>query len=91
MLTMSQIHSIRQLKQNGYRNSEIAKKENVDAKAVRKYLEREDFSPEPPTVTEKASILDPYKGIIHSWLEEDKKHWRKQKHTAQRVFARLIE
>ena len=50
-----------------------------------------DFSPEPPVTQEKPSKLDPFKPIIHEWLEEDKKHWRKQHHTAQRVYERLIE
>ena len=33
--------------------------------------------------------LDPYKVLIDSWLKEDKKHNRKQRHTAKRVFERL--
>lgn len=88
---MSQINNIRDLKQMGYRNSEIAEKEKVDVKTVRKYLQQEDFSPIPPIITERPSNLDPYKGIIHDWLNEDKKHWRKQQHTAERVHTRLAE
>ena len=33
----------------------------------------------------------PSNPIIHEWLDEDKKHWRKQHHTAQRVYERLVE
>lgn len=91
MLSMSQIHCIKDLSQKGYRIGEIAKQTGTDVKTVRKYLQQEDFSPEPPIVTAKPSIVDPYKAIIHSWLEEDKKHWRKQHHTAKRVYERLVE
>jgi transposase len=91
MLDMSQINSIRDMKQMGFKNSEIAKEKKVDLKTVRKYLEMEDFSPSPPTKEERPSNLDAYKGIIRNWLNEDKKHWHKQGHTAQRVFTRLVE
>ena len=90
MLNMSQINYIRDLKEKGYRNTEIAREAKADAKTVRKYLMQEDFSPEPPIVEERPSNLDPYKRIIGDWLEEDKKHWRKQHHTARRVYDRLV-
>jgi hypothetical protein len=42
------------------------------------------------TFTEQhVSILDPFNPTINSCLEEDKKHWYKQHHTAMRVFNRL--
>ena len=88
---MSQVHSIREMNQRGYRISEIAKETGADEKTVRKYIQQEDFSPEPPTVATRPSILDSYKEVIYSWLEEDRKYWRKQHHTAERVFQRLRE
>lgn len=91
MLTMSQINHIKDLSNCGYRISEISEKTGADPKTIRKYLSQDDFSPEPPVVQTKPSKLDPFKPIIDEWLEEDKKHWRKQHHTAQRVFDRLVE
>lgn len=90
MLTMSQINHIKDLSNCGYRISEISKKTGADPKTIRKYLSQEDFSPDPPVVLSKPSKLDPFKSIIHEWLEEDKRHWRKQHHTAKRVFERLV-
>lgn len=90
MLTMSQINHIKDLSNCGYRISEISKKTGADPKTIRKYLSQEDFSPDPPVVLPKPSKLDPFKSIIHEWLEEDKRHWRKQHHTAKRVFERLV-
>lgn len=90
MLTMSQINDIKDLSNCGYRISEISKRTGTDPKTIRKYLSQEDFSPAPPVTTEKPSKLDPYKPVIKQWLDEDKKHWRKQHHTAQRVYERLV-
>ena len=91
MLTMSQVNHIKDLSNCGYRISEIAKETGTDPKTIRKYLTQEDFSPVPPVTLEKPSNLDPFKPIIHEWIQEDKKHWRKQHHTAQRIFERLVE
>lgn len=89
MLNMSQINNIKDLRKKGYRISEISRITGNDRKTVAKYLEQEDFSPQPPLVKKKDSILDPYKPTIEKWLEEDRKHWSKQHHTAFRVFERL--
>jgi ribosomal protein S17E len=35
--------------------------------------------------------LDPFKVDIDAWLAEDKKAKRKQRHTAKRVYQRLVE
>ncbi|NJP41787.1 IS21 family transposase, partial [Oscillospiraceae bacterium HV4-5-C5C] len=62
-----------------------------DAKTVRKYLKQEDFSPRPQESQVRPSRLDPYKALIDSWLEDDKKNWYKQRHTSQRIYNRLVE
>lgn len=90
MLNMSQINDIKDLKQSGYRISEIHEKTGFDPKTIVKYLEKDDFSEEPPIIIRRKSKMDPYKDIITEWLEEDKKHWRKQHHTAKRVYDRLV-
>ena len=91
MYTMSQINHIKDLSSCGYRISEIAKETGADPKTIRKYLSQVDFSPVPPVIQEQPSKLDPFKPVIQEWLDEDKKHWRKQHHTAQRVYERLVE
>jgi len=91
MLNMSQINNIREMHQSGYKITEIAKEIKKDEKTVRKYLNQENFSPQPPSKgMGKPSILDPYKETIQSWLEEDKKSWHKQRHTAKRIHDRLV-
>lgn len=89
MLTMSQINDIRDLSRKGYRISKISSLTGMDRKTIRKYLEQDDFSPEPPVAKTRASIVTPYLDIITQWLEEDLKHWPKQHHTAKRIHERL--
>lgn len=59
--------------------------------SVAKYTSIEDFSPTPPTMKRPGSkVLDGGEVIIDGWLEDDKKHPRKQRHTNRRVFDRLV-
>lgn len=89
MLTMSQINDIKDLSRKGYGISKISSLTGLDRKTVRKYLEQDDFSPEPPVAKTRASIVTPYIDIITEWLEEDQNHWSKQRHTAKRIHERL--
>ena len=89
MLTMSQINDIRDLSQKGYSISKISSLTGLDRKTVRKYLNQDDFSPQPPVAKRRTSIVTPYLDIIEEWLKEDQKHWSKQRHTAKRIHERL--
>ena len=33
--------------------------------------------------------MDEYQAIIEGYLEEDARNWRKQRHTAKRIYERL--
>lgn len=89
---MSQINCIRDLRKEGYSVARIAREVSVDEKTARKYLCMEDFSPKPPQKKEGLpSKLDPYKPQIDGWLSNDEKENSKQRHTAQRVYDRLVE
>lgn len=93
MLTMDKIHNIRELfYEQGLNVAEIARKTNYDRKTIVKYLDQIDFSPKPPKPESQKLFcpkLDDYKELIDSWLINDKKAPRKQRHTARRVFNRL--
>ncbi len=89
MLNMTQINLIRDLAKSGYKISEIHEMTKTDPKTITKYLEKDDFSPEPPIKIRRSSIVAPFHDKIMEYLEEDKKHWSKQRHTAKRIFERL--
>lgn len=91
MFKMSQINHIKDLHQCGYKISEIQKLTGASRKTIRKYILQEDFSPAMPNEEKRPSILDPFKETIDAWLNEDQKNWHKQRHSAQRIYNRLVE
>ena len=94
MLSMTQQNDIRKLYfEQGNNISQISKITGNDRKTIRKYIEIDDWSPKPEVKKEeyRESKLDPFKSTIDSWLEEDKKFKKKQRHTAKRVYVRLCE
>lgn len=87
---MPQVHGIRDRSRDGHTVAEISRDMNVDEKTVRTYLNQEDFSPKPPEKVTRPSTLDPHKPVIDRWIEEDQERWYKQRHTAERIYERLI-
>ena len=57
---------------------------------VRKVLRNEPFSYSPRDI-QPYPVLGPYLLVIDQWLEEDKKRPRKQRHTARRIYNRLVQ
>ena len=92
MLSMDDIMYIKRLhEKEGLSIRKIMRRTGYHYETVRKYLDMEDFNEPlyPPRKT--TSLLDPLKPVIDSWLQEDLKAPRKQRHTAKRVFERLQE
>ena len=93
MLAMDKVHFIRQLYyEQGKDIPTIIAETGHDRKTIVKYLDMTDFNlpePEPSDPEAICPKLDRFKPVIDSWLIEDKKYSRKQRHTAKRVFRRL--
>lgn len=89
MISMPQIQSIRRLRRNGETVASIARKTGVSEPTVRKYLREEDLSEKPPVRKRRASVMDQWMPLVEQWLAEDGASWRKQRHTATRVWERL--
>ena len=93
MLTMTQQHNIRKKYfEEGQNISQIARETGHDRKTIRSIISKEDWnekrSKQPMREFPK---LDPYKAEIDNWLLADKVVKRKQRHTAKRVYDRLVE
>jgi len=58
------------LKRKGLTQREIARKLGISRNTVKKYLEKKDILLKPDPVI-RASMLDPFRGNILAWLEED--------------------
>ena len=77
MISMSDVHSIRQLRRSGESVAAIAREVGVSRETVYKYLRMEDLSPKMPAAADaRPSKLDPYKQLIEQWLDDDELEWR---------------
>ncbi len=90
MIGMSTILAIKQRAARGDSVAQIAREEGISEPTVRKYRDMDDFSPRVKPRKRRGSKLDPFKATIDRWLAEDRKRRPKQRHTAQRVFDRLV-
>lgn len=91
MLGMVDVEMIKQMKQH-HSIREIARMTGWSRQTVRKHLAG---AAEPPVYQiEKPRprpVMDPYIGVVKAWLEADKSAPPKQRHTARRVFDRLVD
>ena len=92
MLSMDDIKYIKRMHDcEGTSIREIMRRTGYHYETVRKYLDKEDFNEPLRPAKASPSLLDPLKPVIDNWLKEDLKAPRKQRHTANRVYARLLE
>ena len=89
MISMSQTYSIRQVSKSGESISEIARKVGVSRNTVYAKLAAPDLSPQMPVKEPREKMLDAYRPVIEGYLDEDERTWRKQRHTARRIWQRL--
>lgn len=91
MLSMDDIKYIRRMYTvEGCSIREIIRRTGYHYETVKKYLDMQDFNNPPKAPKEISSMLDPLKPTIDTWLENDLKAPRKQRHTAKRIYDRLI-
>lgn len=91
MISMSKVNDIRRMRREGKSVSAIARDVGVSRDTVYRYLRMDDLSPKMPARATRGSRLDPWRPLIESWLDEDRRCWRKQRHTAHRIWVRLTE
>ena len=75
-----QRHSIREVAKELRHSRRTVKKAITDASVPEYHL----------TVPRISPVMDPFKAIIERWLEEDKSQPKKQRHTAHRIYTRLV-
>ena len=94
MLRMAQVNYIKDLYEKEEKSlREISRITGHDFRTVKKYAQQDDWNePSLPDIEPKSyPVLGPYIPIVDTWLEEDRKVPRKQRHTAKRIWDRLKE
>ena len=72
----------------GKKIKQIARETGHSKNTIKKVL-RGEYSGYKPRLKQPFPILGAYLKIIDQWLEDDKTHPKKQRHTAVRVYIRL--
>ena len=70
---------------------ELAERHGVHRRAVRQALASPVPPPKRAPASRPAPKLGPYRALIDSWLEADRTAPRKQRHTARRIYSRLLD
>ena len=94
MLRMAQIKYIKDLYENEEASlREICRRTGHSFETVKKYAQREDWWEEklPNLEAQRYPNLEKYIPSIDEWMEADRKLPRKQRHTAMRIYRRLVE
>ncbi len=65
---------------------------DIDWRTSKKYADYEDFNLVVPQRRKRSRpVMGPYETIVDAWLLADRKVPRKQRHTAKRIYDRLIQ
>ena len=70
---------------------QLSRRFGVHRRDIRQALACAVPPPRKPPSRRPASPLEPWKPLIEQWLEEDRRAPRKQRHTAHRIWQRLVE
>lgn len=90
MLTLDQNEHIRTAhRQYGESISSIARRTGHSRVTIRKALNT-PYAGYTPRKQQPYPVLGPFLSIIDDWLTKDKEQPRKQRHTAERIFQRLV-
>lgn len=81
--------AIRRDARTGMSNRALQRKHRVGYRTVVSALQSAWPEPRKPT-PKRSSRLDSYKSVIDGWLRQDLDAPRKQRHTAKRIFDRLL-
>lgn len=69
----------------------ISRQLDVSRQVVRKALASAELPRYHLSKPRPCPAIDPFRNLIHNWLGEDERAPRKQRHTARRIYDRLVE
>ncbi|GBF12252.1 integrase core domain protein [Tepidibacillus sp. HK-1] len=92
MLAMAQQNYIKHLREReDLAINSIAKQMNINWRTAKKYADKDDWNLDLKERKKRYPILGDYIEIIDTWLEEDLRKPKKQRHTQIRVYQRLVD
>jgi transposase len=92
MLAMAQQQYIKHLREREDLSiNTIAGEMNINWRTAKKYADKENWNSVLKERKKHYPILGPYLDIIDTWLEEDLRRHKKQRHTQIRIYQRLVD
>jgi transposase len=92
VLRMVDIEFIKLRTRDGWSIREISRRTGWSRQVIRKALVAAAAPPRYElSVPRPAPVMGPYLGLVRAWLAEDEEAPRKQRHTARRIYDRLVE
>jgi len=90
---MAEIKYIKHLREKkGESIQAISDTLDIDWRTAKKYADCDDFNLAVPQRRKRSRpVMGPYETIVDAWLLADRKLPRKQRHTAKRIYDRLIQ
>lgn len=85
MISISTVHSIRQMRKKDDSRSEIARNAGLSRNTAYIKLEEPDLTPPIPVSRRGDKMLHANRGVISALLDEDSRQWRKQRRTERRI------
>ncbi|EMT54678.1 integrase catalytic subunit [Brevibacillus borstelensis AK1] len=91
MLVMAQQHYIKNLRDVKDQSiSQIVEQTGVNWRTAKKYVDRSDWNKPERPLRGKFPIMEAYREQVDTWLMEDQSCPQKQRHTAKRIYDRLV-
>jgi transposase len=91
VLGMSNVEMIKMMRQRCHSIREISRITGWSRQTVRKHLEGPAATPVyRSTQPRQSPVIGPYLAVIEQWLSDDQDAPRKQRHTAKRIYDRLV-
>lgn len=69
--------------------SEIKENLKVNWRTAKKYADKDDWNQPLVRKSKVSPVMEPFKDVVNTWLQEDRLIHKKQRHTAKRIFERL--
>lgn len=89
MVTIEFIRKLHYVK--GYSIREIKRQTGNARQTIRKALASAEIPRYTLTVERPSPVMGPYMSIVERWLDDDKTAPQKQRHTAKRIYERLVD
>lgn len=92
MLAMAEINFIKHLREKEDQSvNSIATTLQIDWRTAKKYADRDNWNLDISTRKRRYSVMQDYIEIVDAWLLGDQTVHKKQRHTAKKIFDRLVD